>query len=97
MKMSIREKIKAVDDKIEQKKAQYDLDRQTTKNSALSSGNFSKYEFLSGKDVLTKKDLLKEASSLKKLEYSPLGKELTAQTNVVEKQYQVFNKLFKPD
>ena len=97
MKMSIREKIEAVDDKTEQKKAQYDLDRQTTKNSALSSGNFSKYEFLSGKDVLTKKDLLKEASSLKKLEYSPLGKELTAQTNVVEKQYQVFNKLFKPD
>ena len=97
MKMSIREKIKAVDDKTEQKKAQYDLDRQTTKNSALSSGNFSKYEFLSGKDVLTKKDLLKEASALKKLEYSPLGKELTAQTNVVEKQYQVFNKLFKPD
>ena len=97
MKMSIREKIKAVDDKIEQKKAQYDLDRQTTKNSALSSGNFSKYEFLSGKDVLTKKDLLKEASALKKLEYSPLGKELTAQTNVVEKQYQVFSKLFKPD
>ena len=97
MKMSIREKIEAVDDKTEQKKAQYDLDRQTTKNSALSSGNFSKYEFLSGKDVLTKKDLLKEASALKKLEYSPLGKELTAQTNVVEKQYQVFNKLFKPD
>ena len=93
--MKISEKIKAVDDKIEQKKAQYDLDRQTTKNSALSSGNFSKYEFLSGKDVLP--DLLKEASALKKLEYSPLGKELTAQTNVAEKQYQVLNKLFKPD
>ena len=97
MKMSISEKIKAVDDKIEQKKAQYDLDRQTTKNSALSSGNFSKYKFLGGKEVLPKKYLLEEASALKKLEYSPLGKELTTQTYVVEKQYQVLNKLFKPD
>ena len=34
------------------KKTQYDLDRQTTKISALSLGNVSKYEFLSDKDVL---------------------------------------------
>ena len=49
--MSISEKIKAVNDKIEQNKAQYDLDRQTFNICALSSGNFSKYEFLTGKDV----------------------------------------------
>ena len=53
--MSISEKIKAIDNKIEQNKAQYNLDRQTAKVSALSSGNVSKYEFLSGKDVLPEK------------------------------------------
>ena len=40
--MSISEKIKAINNGIEQNKAQYDLDRQTTKISALSSGNVSK-------------------------------------------------------
>ena len=56
--MSITEKIKTIDNKIEQNKAQYDLDRQTAKISALSSGNDSKYEFLTGKDVPPAKDLL---------------------------------------
>ena len=44
--MSISEKIKAVNYKIEQNKAQYDLNRQAAKISALLSGNISKYEFL---------------------------------------------------
>ena len=35
--MSISEKIKTIDIKIEQNKAQYNLDRQTAKMSALSS------------------------------------------------------------
>ena len=63
--MSISEKIKAINDKIEQKKAQYNLDRQTAKESALSSGNVGKYEFLTGKDVLAEKYLLEKAASLK--------------------------------
>ena len=50
--MSIQEKIKATNNKIEQNKAQYDLDRQTSKISVLSSGNVSKYAFLTGKDIL---------------------------------------------
>ena len=37
--MSISQKTKAVNNKIEQNNARYDLDRQTTKISALSSGN----------------------------------------------------------
>ena len=41
-----------IDNKIEQNKAQYNLVRQTAKIFALSSGNVSKYEFLTGKDVL---------------------------------------------
>ena len=53
--MSISEKIKAINNKIKQNKAQCDLDRQTAKISALSPGNVSKYEFLTGKDVLPEK------------------------------------------
>ena len=51
-KMRTSEKIKTIDNKIEQNKAQYNLDRQTAKISALSPGNVSKYEFLTGKNVL---------------------------------------------
>ena len=47
--------------------AQYDLDRKTAKISALSSGNVSKYKFLTGKDVLRKKDLLEKAAVIKNL------------------------------
>ena len=37
--MGISEKIKDINNKIEQNKAQYDVDRQTAKISGLSSGN----------------------------------------------------------
>ena len=57
-KMSISEKIKTIDNKIEQNKGQYKLDRQTAKISALLSGNVGKFKFLSSKDVLSEKDLL---------------------------------------
>ena len=53
--MTVSEKIKTVNKKIKQNKAHYDLDRQTTKMSALLSGNVSKYDFLTGKDVLLEK------------------------------------------
>ena len=66
--MSISEKIKAINNKIKQIKAQYDLDKQTAKISALLSGNVSKYEFLTFKDVLPEKDLLKKATAIKKFE-----------------------------
>ena len=50
--MSITKKIKAMNNKTEQNKAQYDLDRQTGKIYALSLWNVSKYKFLTGKDIL---------------------------------------------
>ena len=74
MKMSIIEKIKTINNKIEQNKAQYSLDKQTAKTSALSSGNVSKYELFTGKDVLIEKYLLEKAAALKRLEYLPLAK-----------------------
>ena len=56
--MSISKKIKAINNKIEQNKTQYNSDRRTTKISSLPSGNVGKYEFLTGKDVLPEKNLL---------------------------------------
>ena len=46
---------------MEHNKAQYDLDTQTAKILALSSGNLEKYQFLTGKNVLLEKDLLENA------------------------------------
>ena len=54
----------------------------------MSSGNASKHEFLTGKDVLPEKDLLEKDATMKRFEYSPLGKELKAQTDIAKKQYQ---------
>ena len=48
--MSISEK--ATNKKFKQNKAQYDLGTQNVKISTLLSGNVSKYEVLTGKDVL---------------------------------------------
>ena len=84
--MSISEKIKAINSKIEQNKAQYNLNSQTAKISALSFRNVSKYQFLTGKDVLAGKDLLEKAAALKRFKYSPLARELKKQTIVAEKQ-----------
>ena len=37
---------------------------------------------MTSKDVLSEKDLLEKAASMKRLEYSPLSKELKAQTDI---------------
>ena len=63
--MIISEKIKTTNNKIEQSKAQFDLDGQTAMISALSSGNVNKCEFLTGKDVLPEKDLIEKAETKK--------------------------------
>ena len=90
--MRIRQKIKTINDKIEQNKSQYNLDRETAKISALSSGNVNRYGFLTGKDVLPKKDMLEKAVTIKRLEYSPLGKELEKQTSVAESFSKVYQR-----
>ena len=95
--MAVSEKIKTANNKTEQNKAQYDLDRQTAKNFALSLRNVSKYEFLTGKDVLPEKDVLEKAATLKRFEYSPLGKELKALTDITEKQYQKLRDTYEFD
>ena len=67
--MVISEKIKSINYKIDQNKAQYSLDGETANIYALSSGNVGKYEFLTDKDVLPKKKLLEKAAIMKRFEY----------------------------
>ena len=52
-----------------QNEAQYDLDREAAKISALSSNNLDKYEYLTGEDLNLKPSTVEQA----KFEYSPLG------------------------
>ena len=57
----------------------------------MSSRNVSKYKFLTGKDFLRETDLPEKTIALKRFEYSPLGKELKAQSDIAKKQYQDFD------
>ena len=41
-----------INDQIRDEKLQYDINRKTAKISASSWGNFQKYEYLSGEDIL---------------------------------------------
>ena len=72
--LSVSEKIKAINNKIEQNKNQFDSDSQTGKTWASSSGNVSKYQFLTDKDVLPETDLLEKTATMERFEYAPLGK-----------------------
>ena len=68
--MTLTEQVKILNDKIKANKAQYDLDREAAKISALSSGELEKYEYLTGEDLGYQPDVVQKA----KCEYSPLGK-----------------------
>ena len=95
--MSIREKIKAVDNKIEQNKGQYNLDRRIADTFALPLGNVTKSEFFTSKDILSERDWLEKAAALRRFEHSPLGKELKRKTSAAENQYQKFDNAVKPN
>ena len=55
--------------KIKANQAQYDLDWEVAKISALSSKELDKYEYLTGEDLRYKPSVVEKA----KFEYSPLG------------------------
>ena len=65
--MTVSEETKAINNQIKQNKAQCNFDRETAKISALSSENFSKYEFLTGKDVLPEKRLARKSCNNEKI------------------------------
>ena len=70
--MTVTDLIKILNRKIKQNEAQYDLDREAAKISALSSKNLDKYEYLTGEDLGLKPRTVEKA----KFEYSPLGMSL---------------------
>ena len=85
--MTVSEKNKTNDNKIEQNKAQYNLDRQTANISALSPSYVGKYEFLTGEDILPEKELLEETDTVKKFVCYSLDKEVKAQNDIAKYQY----------
>ena len=53
-KVILVDKTKTLNDKIKANKAQYSLDRKAANISALSSGKFNKYEYLTGEELIPK-------------------------------------------
>ena len=74
----------AINDQIRDEKLQYDINRETAKISALSSGKIHKYEYLTGEDRLpsNQQQIIEQA----KFTYSPLGKAFEKQTKTIEDQ-----------
>ena len=60
------------DDKIRGEKLRYDINREATKWSALSSGKIDKYEYLTGKEIIPfdQSKIIEQA----RFTYSPLRK-----------------------
>ena len=61
-----------INDHIRDEKLQYDINREPTKISALSSVKIHKYEYITGEDILpsNQQQIIEEV----KFTYSPLGK-----------------------
>ena len=79
-------KILTINDQIRDEKLQYDINREASKISALSSGNIQKYEYLTGEDILpsNQQQIIEQA----KFTYSPLGKAFEKQIKTIEDQGQ---------
>ena len=77
-------KIMTINDEIRDEKLQYDINRETSKISPLSSGNIKKYEYITGEDILPsdQQQMIEQA----KFTYSPLGKAFEKQIKTIEDQ-----------
>ena len=75
-----------INDQIRDEKLQYDINRETAKISALSSGKIHKYEYLTGEDILpsNQQQIIEQA----RFTYSPLGKAFEKQIKPIEDQCQ---------
>ena len=87
--MTVTDQIKILNRKIKQNESQYDLDREATKISALSSKNLDKYELLTGEDLDIKPSTIEQA----KFEYSPLGKIFDKGLSKEDKKEGLFKRL----
>ena len=75
-----------INDQTRHDKLQYDINRETAKTLALSSGKIHKYEYLTGEDILpsNQKQIIEQA----RFTYSPLGKAFEKQIKTIEDQGQ---------
>ena len=73
-----------IHDKIENGKLQYNINREATKISTLSSGKIAKYEYLTSKEILPSDQsrILEQAM----FTYSPLWKAFEKQRKSIEEQ-----------
>ena len=71
-----------INDQIRDEKLQYNINREASQISALSSGNIQKYENLTGEDILpsNQQQIIEQA----KFTYSPLGKAFEKQIKTIE-------------
>ena len=76
----------AINDQTRDEKLQYDINRETAKISALSSGKISKSEYLTSEDILpsNQQQIIEQAN----FTYSPLGKAFKKQIKTIEDQGQ---------
>ena len=88
-----------IEDQIKDEKLQYDINREVVKISALSSGKFHKYEYLTGEEILPSHQ--QQLIQQDKFNYSPLGKALEKQRRTIkdqgEKQVVALESLKPPD
>ena len=73
-----------VDDKIIDEKLRYDINRESAKISALSSGETDKYEYLTGEKILPSNQ--SRINKQAKFTYSPLGKAFEEQIKTIDEQ-----------
>ena len=87
--MTRKEQNKILNNKVEANNAQYNLDRMNAEISAYSSGDLSKYEYLTKKDLNYKPNAFEHA----KFEYSPLGKVFLDGLNKTDKKEGLLKRL----
>ena len=73
-----------IDDNISDEKLQYDINREATQISALSSGKIDQYEYLTGEEILPSDQsrIIEQA----KFTYSPLNKAFEKHIKTIEDQ-----------
>ena len=73
-----------IEDQIRDEKLQHDINRETAKISASSSGKIDTCEYLTGEEILpsNQQQMIEQA----KFTYSPLGKAFEKQTKTIKEQ-----------
>ena len=75
-----------INDQIKDEKMQYDINREASKISALSSGNIHEYKYLTSEDILPSNQ--QQVIQQVRFTYSPLGKAFKKQIKTIEDQSQ---------